>query len=167
MQTIELESTRPPPVESEVALDRSNPVPAVASALPWRRDPDVVGRLEIPRLNIDVILRNGVDAGTLRRAVGLMPGTALPGSRGNAVLVGHRDGLFRPLRGIERGDTVRIMTPVRAMSYRVDGLSIVGPDDVEVLRQGEDERVTLITCYPFDYMGAAPRRLIVTATRTN
>lgn len=166
-----IQAARLEPVETRPEWEVLGPLAQPPRQVPWRTlvkpDPAVIGRLEVPRLKLNAIVRRGIDEMTLRRAVGHMPGTALPGAAGNAILVGHRDGLFRPLRGIERGDAVVITTPARRFTYRVEGLSIVGPDAMEVTGQDGDERVTLITCYPFDYVGAAPRRLIVSASRTD
>jgi LPXTG-site transpeptidase (sortase) family protein len=126
-------------------------------------DPAVIGRLEIPRLNMNVMVREGTDATTLRRAVGHMPSTALPGRMGNFVITGHRDTFFRPLRGISRGDEIRAVTRSHIYRYRVYGLSVVSADDVEVLKGTNRPECTLVTCFPFDYVGPAPRRLIVQA----
>ncbi len=132
---------------------------------PWQRDPLVIARLEIPRLQINVIVRKGIDGPALRRSVGHMPGTPLPGQPGNAVFAAHRDGLFRPLRRIERGDLIRVIARDALFSYRVDGLAIVPPDALDILAQTEQQRLTLITCYPFDFIGNAPKRFVVFAAR--
>lgn len=132
---------------------------------PWilRPDPSVLARLEIPRLSLSVMVREGTDAGTLRRALGHMPSTALPGTAGNFVVTGHRDTFFRPLRGIARGDEIRAITRSHVYLYRVYALSVVSPDDVRVLKPTSRPECTLITCFPFDYIGPASRRLIVQA----
>ncbi len=166
-----MQAARLEPGAAMVDRETLRPLAQPPRQVPWRAlarpDPAVIGRLEVPRLKLSAVVRRGIDETTLRRAVGHMPGTALPGAAGNAILVGHRDGLFRPLRGIERGDAVVIVTAVRRFRYRVEALSIVGPDALEVTAQDGGERITLITCYPFDYVGAAPRRLIVSASRTD
>jgi sortase A len=123
----------------------------------------VIGRLEIPRLGVSVMVVEGVDDSDLRRAVGHIPGTALPGEPGNVGLAGHRDTFFRPLRSIQRDDTVTVSTLHGAHSYRVVSTSVVGPKDVQVLYPTGRDSVTLVTCFPFDYVGAAPKRFIVHA----
>jgi len=125
----------------------------------------LIGRLEIPRLGLSVMLMEGDDANTLRRAVGHIPGTALPGQPGNAALSGHRDTFFRPLRNIRENDLILVTTLHGAYRYRVVSTRIVAPDDVAVLNSGQGEILTLVTCYPFYFVGAAPDRFIVRAER--
>lgn len=149
---------------TEMPVRHVIPVLNVVPRLPiWTEDPAILGRLEIPRLGLSVMIRLGDDAATLRRAVGLMPGTALPGENGNMVLTGHRDTFFRPLRGIERGDRIQVRTRSRTHTYFVDSLMVVEPTHTSVLKGSDKPRCTLITCFPFDYIGSAPRRFIVTA----
>jgi sortase A len=124
-------------------------------------DPLLIGRLEIPRLDLVVMIREGVESDTLRKAVGHMPGTAAPGQVGNFVVAGHRDSFFRPLRLIRNGDEIRITTTSGSYHYYVSEFSIVGPDDRWVAQSGSTPVCTLVTCFPFDYIGAAPRRFIV------
>ena len=128
-----------------------------------RPDPAVIARLEIPRLNLSVMVREGDDSLTLRRAVGHIPSTALPGKVGNFVVTGHRDTFFRPLRGISRGDEIRAVTRSHVYTYRVYALSVVSADDVQVLKPTNRPECTLVTCFPFNYIGPAPRRFIVQA----
>jgi sortase A len=123
----------------------------------------IVGRLEIPRLSVSTIVRSGSDARTLRLAVGHIPGTAWPGENGNAGLAGHRDTFFRNLRHIRPGDDIRIVTTDGVLEYRVEGTSIVKPGDVWVLDPTDVPVLTLITCYPFTFVGAAPERFVVRA----
>ena len=122
-----------------------------------------VGRIEIPRLGVSAVVRAGSDARTLRLAVGHIPGTALPGEPGNVGLAAHRDTFFRRLRDIRPDDEVRIVTRDGTFTYRVAGTQIVEPSDVWVLDPTEEPALTLITCYPFTYIGAAPQRFIVRA----
>ena len=144
------------------------------SALPSSSSPssqapaagEVVGRLEIPRLKLSTIVFEGADDDALERGAGHLPGTALPGGRGNTVLAAHRDTFFRPLSGIRKGDTVLVTTPDGVHSYRVFGTRVVAPSDVSVLRSGQRSQLTLVTCYPFDYVGSAPQRFIVQAELT-
>ena len=132
--------------------------PAVASS-------GLIGRLEIPRLGLSVILMEGDDTKTLRRAVGHIPGTPLPGQAGNTALSGHRDTFFRPLRNIRENDIVVVTTLRGEFRYRVVSTRIVAPEDVAVLNASEGEVLTLVTCYPFYFVGAAPDRFIVRAER--
>jgi sortase A len=126
-------------------------------------DPLLVGRLEIPRLGLAAMVREGVEPATLRRAVGHLPGTALPGKAGNFVLAGHRDSFFRGLRLIHNGDEIRVRTWNGAFTYRVTELSVVDPGDTQAVQPTTTSVCTLVTCFPFDYVGPAPRRYIVRA----
>jgi sortase A len=131
-----------------------------------RREAEVsglVGRIEIPRVGISSILAEGRDPRTLRRAVGHLPGTAFPGEAGNAVFAGHRDLAFRGLRDIRPGDDVLVTSPDGVFQYRVDSTEVVAPDRVEVLAPTRRPTLTLITCFPFGFLGPAPQRLIVRA----
>jgi sortase A len=110
-----------------------------------------------------VVIREGTDATSLRKAVGHMTGTALPGGHGNFVVTGHRDTFFRPLRNIANNDEILAFTPRAMHTYRVYAISVVGPDHVQVLRPTSQPECTLVTCFPFDYIGSAPRRFIVQA----
>jgi sortase A len=123
----------------------------------------VIGRLEIPRLNLSVMVREGADEGTLRRAVGHIPGTALPGKLGNMGLAGHRDTFFRELRNIREDDAIEFQTARGTYRYLVKSTRIVTPRDVSVLAASGGQNLTLVTCYPFYYVGSAPKRFIVSA----
>lgn len=125
----------------------------------------VIGRLEIPRLKLAVMVREGAGEGTLRRAVGHIPGTALPGNIGNVGLAGHRDTFFRSLRNIRKNDTIEVETTRGTYRYVVSSTRIVTPRDVSVLKASGGETLTLVTCYPFYYVGSAPKRFIVHATQ--
>jgi sortase A len=122
-----------------------------------------VGRIEIPRLGVSAVIRAGSDARTLRLAVGYIPGTALPGDRGNFGLAGHRDTFFRKLRDINPDDEIRIVTADGVFNYYVQRTTIVMPQDVWVLDPTAYSALTLVTCYPFNYIGSAPKRFIVRA----
>jgi sortase A len=123
----------------------------------------VVGRVEIPRVGVSAIVREGDDTRTLRGAVGHIPGTAFPGDRGNAALAGHRDTFFRGLRDIRKGDDILLSTSAGDVHYVVRNTRVVEPTDVSVLTPTSQSTLTLVTCYPFNYIGAAPRRFIVQA----
>lgn len=130
-----------------------------------RSQRDLIGRLEIQRLGLSVMVTEGDDHRTLRRAVGHIPGTALPGQNGNIALTGHRDTFFRPLRDIRLDDIVTLSTLRGEYRYRVLSTQVVSPDHVSVLDPGGNEILTLITCHPFYFVGAAPNRFIVRAER--
>jgi sortase A len=123
----------------------------------------LVGRIELPRLRLSTVAREGVDAGTLRGSAGHIPGTALPGTPGNAAFAAHRDTFFAPLKGVRNGDEVTVTTPDGEFVYEVTSTRIVDPDEVSVLDRTPDATLTLVTCYPFDYLGSAPQRFIVRA----
>lgn len=122
-----------------------------------------VGRIEIPRLGVSAVIRAGSDARTLRLAVGYIPGTALPGENGNVGLAGHRDTFFRKLRDINPDDEIRVTTKDGVFRYFVQRTNIVQPKDVWVLNPTAYPALTLVTCYPFTYIGSAPQRFIVRA----
>ena len=121
------------------------------------------GRLELPRVGLSVALDEGIDESTLRRAVGHLPGTPFPGEPGNVVLAGHRDSLFRPLRLVQGGDRLSLKTPDGDFVYEVTSLQVVAPERTDVLRGGREPELTLVTCYPFSYVGPAPQRYVVQA----
>jgi sortase A len=125
----------------------------------------LIGRIDIPRLGLSVIVIEGTNGTTLRHAVGHISGTALPGRPGNVGISGHRDTFFRPLRHIRQNDIITLTTPLGEYRYRVESMVIVGPDNVAVLDPSAREILTLITCYPFYFVGPAPRRFIVRAER--
>ena len=124
---------------------------------------DVVGRLEIPRLSLSAVVFEGADPDVLERGAGHLPGSALPGDRGNTVLAAHRDTFFRSLRGIRVGDLVKIHRPQRDSAYVVQSARVVEPDEVDVLKPTPEPALTLITCYPFRFIGPAPERFVVRA----
>jgi len=123
---------------------------------------DTVAKLIIPRLNTELYVVEGVDAADLRRGPGHMTGTAMPGEPGNCVIAGHRDTHFRILREIRPGDSVVLERDQHRFVYRVRHLSIVSPDNVSALQPAPDT-LHLITCYPFSYIGSAPKRMVVEA----
>ena len=123
----------------------------------------VIGRVKIPRIGLEAIVVQGDCEKILRLAVGHFPGTALPGQRGNMVLAGHRDTFFRALRDIREGDRIVIESPNGSYDYEVESASIVSPTDLSVLRNSGNKELTLITCYPFSWIGSAPDRFVVRA----
>ncbi|MDP8989162.1 MAG: class D sortase [Acidobacteriota bacterium] len=126
----------------------------------------LLGRIDIPRLDLSVIVFEGTTDDTLARGVGHLRGTAAPGERGNLVLAGHRDTFFRELRNIRQGDEISVKRPAGDYRYSVDSTAIVQPTQTEVIRPTGDATLTLITCYPFYYIGSAPQRFIVRAHLT-
>jgi sortase A len=130
---------------------------------PYSAEGSLVGRIDIPRLDLSAIVFEGTSDETLSRGVGHLIGSAGPGERGNLVLAGHRDTFFRELRNIRRGDEVNILGPQGEFEYQVESTAIVEPDQTEVLKPSDGATLTLITCYPFRYIGNAPQRFIVRA----
>lgn len=148
----------------EQALNGVQPARAETLVIPVR-DGSPLGRIEISRVGLTAIVQEGVNEGTLRRAVGHFPGTALPGQRGNVALAGHRDTFFRGLRQIRKDDEITLTTLSGAYRYRVESTQVVEPEATEVLDEAANEMLTLVTCYPFNFVGSAPQRFIVRAYR--
>jgi len=130
----------------------------------------ILGRVEVGRLNLMAMVREGVDSDTLSRAVGHVPKTALAGQNGNFAIAAHRDTLFRALKDIHKGDLVTFESQAGTYKYEVFAMRIVKPSDISVLRadgglepQRHESLLTMITCYPFYYVGSAPKRFIVQA----
>ena len=143
------------PASPELSGGESAPATPVVHGL--------IGRLEIPRLDVSVIVMEGDDDTTLARAAGHLPDTALPWERGNAVIAGHRDTFFRPLRHVREGDEIRMTTARGTFDYRVIRTEIVEPTNLSVLAPTASRSLTLVTCYPFSYIGSAPQRFIIHA----
>lgn len=138
------------------------PVKARRSPAAVLRRGDLIGRLEIPRLNLSAVVAEGDDDNTLKKAIGHMPDTPLPWqTRGNVGIAAHRDGLFRKLEHIKPGDEIRLSTPRGNYVYRVAKTHIVDPDDLWVVAPTEVPTLTLVTCYPFSFVGNAPQRFVV------
>jgi len=127
----------------------------------------LVGSIQISRLRLSAIVAEGIGSATLRHAVGHIPGTPLPGEPGNVGLAGHRDTFFRALKDLKTGDEIQFSTPGGNFRYVVESLLIVEPDNVGVLAPSTENVLTLVTCYPFSYIGAAPRRWIVRARQVS
>jgi len=145
----------------ELARQGSPVVTAPVVAVP--ADGDSIGVIEIPRIGIAVIVVQGDSPDILKRAVGHIADTALPGNAGNVVLAGHRDTFFRPLRNLRVGDAIALKTRQGDFDYVVESTFVVGPTDIWVLDARGGHTLTLITCYPFSYIGPAPDRFIVRA----
>ncbi len=123
-----------------------------------------IGEIRIPRLGLAAMVLQGDSADILRLAVGHLAETALPGQPGNVVLAGHRDTFFRPLKGVQVGDVITLNTRGGAFTYRVESTAVVPPTDLQVLEPTGRPTLTLITCFPFAYIGSAPNRFIVRAS---
>jgi sortase A len=124
---------------------------------------NAIGVMKIARLGMDAIFVQGDSPKILRHAVGHIAETALPGEPGNVVLTAHRDSFFRPLRDIRQGDMIELKTLDGEFAYRVDWTKAVSPSDIEVLQSSHENTLTLVTCFPFYYVGPAPKRFIVRA----
>jgi sortase A len=142
--------------------DRAPVLPHTLVIVPPRLG-EPIGRMEIPRLHLSVAILEGTSPKTLRVAAGHINGTALPGTGGNICIAAHRDTLFRSLREVQPQDAIIITTAYGTFRYIVDMVEIVSPSDVRVLRPTTDQELTLVTCYPFTYVGPAPKRLVVHA----
>ena len=125
----------------------------------------VIGELEVPRLKLKAMVVQGDSEQLLRRAVGHLPETALPGEPGNVALAGHRDGIFRPLRNVLPGDSIIFRTADREFQYQVEWTAVVPPSAVRVIEPTSEPALTLVTCFPFYYVGAAPERFVVRARK--
>ena len=152
-------------IEQMVSIERP---PAARVVVPGIAKPlesgELIGRVDIPRLKLSAAVAEGDDDKTLGKAVGHLPDTPLPWQRrGNVGLAAHRDGLFRKLGGIRIGDDIRLVTTRGEFQYKVKKTHIVDPDDVWVLAPTATPTITLITCYPFSFVGNAPHRFIVQA----
>ena len=152
----------------EATLERLRPPPAsgqmpVAPASLETGTP--VGSLEIVRVGLSGVVVEGDSDAVLDRAIGHLPDTPLPWQPGNSALAAHRDALFRPLRDVRLGDILRLKTPYGDFDYRVRETLIVKPTDVWVIDPTPTSMLTLISCYPFQYIGHAPERFIVRADR--
>jgi sortase A len=123
----------------------------------------LIGRIEIPRLNLSTIVLQGDSDQVLRKGVGHIPSTSLPGGSGNVAIAGHRDTFFRALKDIRQDDNITLTTTTGAYHYRVDSVQVVRPNDIQVLAPSDQASLTLVTCYPFYFVGSAPKRYVVHA----
>jgi sortase A len=152
-------------IEGNMELDRllRHPPEATASVVRPPAHGDLIGRVSIPRLGMSDVVFEGTDDQVLHRGVGHLTGSALPGQPGNVVLAGHRDSFFRDLRNIRKGDLVDVTTESGTRSYAVDSTEIVDPSEIGVEAPTPAPTLTLITCYPFNFVGNAPQRFIIRA----
>jgi sortase A len=138
--------------------DRSEGAPAPA-VLEGR----AIGEIASQRIGLKAVIAEGESPSVLERAVGHLAETAFPGQPGNVVLAGHRDTFFRPLRRIRVGDAITLKMANGDFEYLVESIAVVPPGDVHIIQPTSQRTLTLITCFPFSYVGAAPDRLIVRA----
>lgn len=154
----------PPPVSTPTVLPTTT-APPLPTATPVPVTGGAMGRLEIPRLHLTVPVLEGVGNAELDAGAGHFPETAALGDHGNCALAAHRDTHFRKLAQIETGDRVVVQVPGRSLRYHVVSTEVVDPGAVGVLDETADDRLTLVTCYPFSWIGPAPRRFVVVAER--
>jgi sortase A len=164
------ESAAAPQVDNEgtawpvdFRLWSQNRIAAYKSLLATRFDKPLAV-LSIPKLQLEVPVFDGTDDAILNRGAGRILGTARPGAPGNIGIAGHRDGFFRSLKDIELGDQIKLATLEESVTYVVDAIEVVSPDNIDVLRPRSHPSLTLVTCYPFYFVGDAPRRYIVHAS---
>ena len=150
--------------ELDQSLSRKATSPAAPIVIP---DGGLIGRVEIPKLHLSAVVFQGSDSSVLDHGIGHVDSTALPGQPGNVVLAAHRDTFFRSLRNIRKGDLVTVTTESGPRNYEVSSTEIVKPTEVSVLNPTAEPTLTLITCYPFYYIGHAPKRFIVRALETS
>jgi len=141
---------------------KPNPTPAPVPMTPIPEG-GLVGRVEIPKLELSAVVFQGTGNSVLAHGVGHLNGSALPGQPGNVVLAGHRDTFFRSLRNIQKGDVITVTTRTGVRTYHVDSTEIVDPTETSVEDPTVKPTLTLITCYPFYFVGHAPKRFIVRA----
>lgn len=163
----------PPPVRGTHAAAETDSFESLRNSAEKEKKPPVrvedgelIGRIQVPRLGVSAILMEGVGKKALRRGAGHIPDTAMPSEEaGNVGIAAHRDSFFRGLKDIQEDDTIELTTLEGTFRYTVEWIKIVKPDDVSVLAPTEDAALTLVTCYPFYYVGSAPERFIVRAHR--
>jgi sortase A len=147
-------------LESQIQMEKEphkiQPNPAIKRG-------DVLGRLDIPRLELSVAVLQGTSSRTLRLGTGHIEGTPLPGETGNSGIAGHRDTFFRGLKDIHQNDEIQFQTATGLFRYEVDWVKVVAPDDLSVLAPSTESALTLVTCYPFYFVGPAPNRFVVRA----
>lgn len=133
--------------------------------IPAPEEGELIGRIEIPEIGVSAIVQEGVASRILRRGAGRIPGTAFPWEAGNVGIAAHRDSFFRGLKDISKNDTIVLTTVNGTYRYQVDWMQVVQPKDTDVLHDTSGDTLTLVTCYPFYYVGSAPKRFIVRAHR--
>ena len=147
-------------LENEIRAEKERPQ---AQSKPPVRKGDVLGRLDIPRLGMSVAVLQGTSSRVLRLGIGHIAGTPLPGEDGNIGIAGHRDTFFRGLKDIRKNDEIQLQTASGLSRYAVDWAKVVANDDRSVLAPSNESALTLVTCYPFYFVGPAPKRFVVRA----
>src|SRR4051812_48759796 len=143
-------------------IDLKKPVAGIAEPVELNEG-TIIGKLEIPRIGISVMALHGVEENTPLLGAGHVPGTPLPGGDGNSALAGHRDTFFRKLENIRAGDRIEFSTVRRTLEYLVTSTEVVEPEDTRTIESHGIQELTLISCFPFYFVGAAPHRFIVHA----
>jgi sortase A len=136
-----------------------------ANSTQTQNEGTALARLSIPDLKLDLIVVEGVSPKDLSVAPGHIPGTSLPGHAGNVGIAGHRDTVFRRLKSLRLNQIITLTAVDTKVRYRVVSLEVVSPSDVRVLYATSRDTLTLVTCYPFNFVGSAPKRFIVRAER--
>jgi sortase A len=149
-------------LENQIQLDKEPHNIRFSQAI---KPGDVLGRMDIPRLGVSVAVLQGTSPRMLRLGAGHIGGTPLPGEAGNSGIAGHRDTFFRELKDIRGHDEIQFQTSTGLFHYEVDWVKVVGPNDISVLEPSSQAALTLVTCYPFYFLGAAPKRFVVRAHR--
>jgi sortase A len=152
--------------QSRMGLVRRGEATTPNSSRTRLRHGDIVGELEIPRLRLSVMVFEGDDSSILDLGAGHIPGTALPEARGNIGIAAHRDTYFWPLRLIRPNDEIGLKTARGTQRYTVTRTQVVPPSDAEVLASAPNRDLTLVTCYPFHYVGSSPERFVVYARKS-
>jgi sortase A len=147
-------------LESQIQVEKAHRMTQPKAAV---KKGDILGRMDIPRLGVSVAVLQGTNSRMLRLGVGHIEGTPLPGEAGNSGIAGHRDTFFRELKDIHRDDEIQVQTATGLFHYQVDWVKVVAPDDVTVLTPSTGSALTLVTCYPFYFVGPAPSRFVVHA----
>lgn len=151
-------------LEKEIRVEKEHNVSQSAPAVrPAVKAGDVLGRMDIPRLGLSVAVLQGTKSRMLRLGAGHIEGTPLPGEPGNSAIAGHRDTFFRELKDIREDDEIQFQTSTGLFRYEVDWVKLVAPDDLSVLAPSTESTLTLVTCYPFYFVGPAPERFVVRA----
>jgi len=140
--------------------EQQKPSAGVATGESLSKD-DGLTRVSIPKINLDVIVVEGTNHRALRIGPGHLKNTPIPGELGNSVISAHRDTFFRHIYELNRGDEIEVRRNGRTYTFEVTGKKIVMPNDLSVVKNSSDARLTLITCYPIYYIGPAPQRLVV------
>ncbi len=148
-------------LESQIQVEKEHPQTHPRSAI---KKGDVLGRMDIPRLGISVAVLQGTNSRILRLGAGHIEGTPFPGETGNSGIAGHRDTFFRGLKDIRKDDEIQLQTATGLFRYDVEWAKVVEPDDTTVLEPSTTENtLTLVTCYPFYFVGPSPKRFVVRA----